>query len=384
MRSADGSVTDLGDGRYRIRLTVGYDAAGKQVRATRTVRCPARGVPAEIERMKREYGTADAYVYGRMTVAAFIDEEYLADRQLAETTMRGYEATMRNHVRPLFSRLLMREATKLNVERALARIERPGARLNAYKLLHGAFALAFDSGYLSLNPMAKVAKPKVPAYHAEVYSIEETIEVLDVFRDSAIEPGVIIMATCGPRLSEVCALNWTDLVLDSDGGEFRIDDAYLRGVGGCITKATKTERSDRVVAIPAFAAERLKEIRGTGRIGPLMLDRNGERMAPDGFASRWRRMLLPRYSKDGRLIYSPPMRYIEAKNLRHSETTILLDEGATTRAVAARRGHVREATTREFYDRQKRAADRSTAAIMDRAARRVMGELRVLKCPNAE
>jgi integrase len=380
MRSDDGSIKDLGDGRFRIRITAGYDPkTGKQLRPSRTIRGTRADARRERDRMKREYGTAESVVYGNMSVADFVRDEWLPTRlPLADTTLRGYDATIRNHIEPLLSAVKLANLTKIQIEKALRSIKHPGAALNVYKMLHAALALAKESGIISQNPIAKVTKPELEPYEADVYDLDETLDVLDVFRGRDIEPGVVIMASCGPRLSEVCALDWQDLTLErmrmENGsctfrGAFLIDDSYHRVRGHRVQKGTKTRRSKRVVAIPGFAVERLLEIRGDGRIGPLMLDRTGQRMTPDGFTSRWRRMLKPRYSKDGRLIYEPPMRFIEAKNLRHSESTILLDEGATMQAVARRRGHARESTTDQFYNRAKREADYSTAELLDKAAR---------------
>lgn len=131
--------------------------------------------------------------------------------------------------------------------------------------------------------------------------------------------------------------------------------------------APKSKRSKRVVAIPGFAVERLLEIQGDGRIGPLMIDATGERMTPSGLTARWRRLMLPRRNVKDELIYEPPVRYIELKNLRHSQSTILLDLGATMHEVSLRDGHSNERTTDTFYNKASRSvqADHSVAQRMD-------------------
>jgi len=147
MRASRDSITDLGDGRMRIRITAGYDPnTGKQLRPSRTIRGSRRAAEAEAERMHREYGTADALVYGRMTVHAFITEEYLPLRKLAETSKRGYDATVRNHIAPHFSRVRMKDVNAHAVNRALAQIGHPGARLNVWKMLAAAFGYAANAG----------------------------------------------------------------------------------------------------------------------------------------------------------------------------------------------------------------------------------------------
>ena len=125
------------------------------------------------------------------------------------------------------------------------------------------------------------------------------------------------------------------------------------------------------MSIPDFIVSRLLEIRGGGRIGPLLVDSEGRRMAPGDFGSRWRRLLKPRAG------YVPPLRYVELKNLRHSHSTILLDLGATMHEVSKRDGHATQRTTDAFYNRARlRTADYEVAARMDAAVASLMEERR--------
>jgi len=368
MRRAKDSVRALGDGRYRIAITVGYDPeTGKQVRKDRTVRCTARELPEAIERLRREFGTVEAVFYGTMYVPGFIEEEYLPTRRLAETTMRGYSSTLKNHVRPLFARMRMKDANSHAIARALATIGNPGARLNVWKMLHGAFAYALAAGIVDINPVARVPRPEVPAYEADIYTLPEVLAAFEAVRGLDIEPGVLIAFSCGTRASETCALDWADL--DLEAGTVTIDDSYHRLPGRRLTKEPKTKRSARTVAVPGFVVERLAEIRGDGRIGPLMCDRTGQRMTPDGLSHRWRRLTLERRDKAGRVIYTPPVRHIELKNARHTALTLLLDLGATVHEAAVRAGHSRDSTTDERYVKRRAGADHGNARRIDDAAR---------------
>lgn len=367
-------MRDLGDGRYRVAITVGYDPeTGRQVRVDRTLRCTKRELPGRIEQLHRAYGTVEAAFYGSMTVPAFIDEEYLPTRKLAETTRRGYDSTLRNHVRPLFSRMKMKDANSHAIARALASIEHPGARLNAHKMLSAAFAYALGAGIVDINPMARVPRPDLPDYEADIYTLAEVLDAFEAVRGLDIEPGVLLAFTCGTRASETCALGWTDLDLvrgpDGLSGALVVDDSYHRLPGRRVTAEPKTKRSERVVAIPGFVVERLLELRGDGRIGPLMVDATGQRMTPDGFSHRWRKLTCERRDKAGRVIYTPPVRHIELKNARHTAMTILLELGATIHDAAIRAGHSRDSTTDERYVKRTKRADHGNARRIDEAAR---------------
>lgn len=374
-RSPAGSVDRLGTNHYRVRCTLGYDTEGKQVRISKTVRCSEREAYELRDRLLREAGKASTYAYAKMSVYRFVRDEWLSTRELAPTTMRGYESTLRNHIKPHFEHVMMKDVSTLYISKVLRGIEKPGAALNVYKMLQSAFNLAVDSNIMETNPMRKSMRPELEDYEADSYSIEELAGVLEFVRGHTIEPGILLAATCGLRASETCAVDWTDLILErlvlEDGrvmflGSVDVYEGYHRIQGERVTTKTKTRRSKRVVALPALAVERLLELRGDGRIGPLMMDATGQRMTPDGFTSRWRRLMLPRTSKAGKVIYQAPVRYVELKNLRHSQSTILLELGATMHEVSQRDGHSRESTTDMFYNRARlRSADHDVAARLD-------------------
>lgn len=376
MRSISGSILRLGDKHYRVRVTAGYDPdTGKQVRASRTIRGTRKDAEELKNRLLREYGSADAVIYGRMSVYHFVRDEWLATRHIRQTTRQGYESTLENHIRPHFESVRMRDLRPLTVARAIDSIEHRGAALNAYKMLRSALNLAVRNDALPSNPVLRVDPPRTEAYHAEVYSLPEIIAMLEHARGSDVEAGLIIAACCGTRASETCALDWGDVTLargdiardEPPRGAVDVSKSYHALSGSRVMAPTKTERSRRVVALPAFAVARLLEIRGDGRIGPVLVDAKGERMTPVGFSHRWRRLMLPREG------YEPPVRYIPLKNLRHSRATTLLDLGAPMRDVSLSLGHVNERTTSSFYDRPEMRADHGNAALLDRAAQGLRG-----------
>ncbi len=387
-RSPFGSVQKLGPGHYRLRVTVGYDpATGKQIRPTKTVRCSEKEAYEELARLAHDAGQVTGSTYAKMSVADFCEHEYMRFKvehdAWAETTRQGNEKTFANYIRPLFSNVTVADAAPLYIADRLKRIEAPGARLNAYKLLRGVFNFAVDEARaIEVNPVKKSMKPQLPKYSAQVYSLEQLAVLYEFVRGSSIEAGILVAATTAARRSEVCGLDWSDLTLehfrDADGTErWRGEVRILKGYhtvklsdderGRRIMKETKTERSERAVALPAFAVRRLIEIRGTTeRIGPLMVDSTGQRMTPDGFTRRWRRLMKARYNKAGETIYKPPLPFIELKNLRHSVSTVLLAQGATLQQVSQMDGHSVESTTDLNYNRTDYlVADHRLAALLD-------------------
>ncbi len=375
MRSADGSIKLVAKGVYRVRITVGYDPdTGKQVWASKNVRGTRKAAEEAKDALKRQYRTADMLVYGRMTVYQLLVED-VEGRTLRETSIRGYKATLKNHLRDPFEFMRLSDLRKFHIVAALRAIKSPGARLNAYKLMHAALHEAQANEWIVSNPMAGIKPPEQPEYFAEIYDIDEMMAVTEFARGSGIEPGLIVAAWCGTRASETCALDRTDLTLISeqrDGetvyyGHVDVSEGYHSLPGKRVMTGPKTERSNRVIALPAFAVKRLLEILGEARIGPLMMDATGRRMTPGGFSHRWRRLMLVRRNKAGEVIYEPPVRFIPLKNLRHSRITVALELGESMSAVSSDAGHSLERTTDAIYNRRRRRPNYGTADAFDRA-----------------
>lgn len=361
-RAYRGSITKLGEKHWRVRVTVGYDADGKQVRASETVRGSRAEAEAALERLRRQQG-ADSVTYGRMSVYEFVRDEWLPSRALRATTLKGYNATMENHIKPAFANVRMKDVTPLHITKVLRGISNKGAALNVYKMLRSAMGLAAQSRILAYNPVDAVERPKVDEYEADVYTLDEMLAAIGWAEGEDIQAGVVIAATCGTRASETCALDWRDVHLDRGGmsGYIDVSKGYHRVQGKRLVTPTKTKRSSRQVALPAFAVEMLLDLRG---VGPLMVDRTGERMTPEGFSQRWRRLMKPSDTN------KPPVRFIPLKNLRHSRATVMLDLGATMHDVSISMGHVNERTTDTFYNKPDRTPDQGLADMMDAAVKR--------------
>ncbi len=186
------------------------------------------------------------------------------------------------------------------------------------------------------NPAEKVERPKV-ARESKTTALtkDEVDRVLAVAmrrgrREYAL---VMLFATTGLRVSEVCQLDTGDLV--RDGGEW-----MLRVV---------RKGSDDVVlvGVPDPAARALRRYM-RGRRGALFQSDDGERMTRRQAASWLHSLAVAVFgtpAKGGKVI-SP-------HSFRHTATTLSLNAGVHMRDVAAQMGH-RSMETTARYDRANR------------------------------
>lgn len=103
---------------------------------------------------------------------------------------------------------------------------------------------------------------------------------------------------------------------------------YVRGE--VVVELPKTDKSDRINYLPSFAVQRLREIKGTGRlIGDL---------SPDAVARKYKA-----FCKKEKLTY------VSLTNLRHTWATLAIESGADSATIAAMLGHSQINTTYEHY-----------------------------------
>ena len=148
------------------------------------------------------------------------------------------------------------------------------------------------------------------------------------------------------RPEERCALDWEDL--DVQTMSITIDSAYVAASkkhGGVQKKATKTERSHRVIPMhPDFAEWLSTQDTGTG---PFILGADGKRISPSTAQKRWRRFLNDNAGKLEKKRVAP----VTIENMRHSFATSYLHAGGNVADLSLILGHADINTTLRRYVR---------------------------------
>jgi len=372
LRSELGSIEDLGNGRYRVVLSAGWSPDGKKrLKFDETIRGTRKDAQMLLARFALKAGKS-ATALKNLTVYEFVREAWLPTKaDLRPSSYHGYELTVENHIKSLFGNVKLAGLLPYTVSQRLGEIENKGAAKNVYKVLRNAMKYAAQTGFLDNDPMPSVTCPKVPKYDARVLTADEMFAVLDYFRGDLIEPAVLVALSCGLRRSEICGLDWQDIKLPKGG---RCELEVKRGYHGKrddkgeeVFEDPKSERSNRTVSIPGFAARRLLEIRGaTPRIGAFLNGPSGKRMSPDTLTGRWRVMMGQRLGRDKKTpTHTPPVDYLPFKNLRHTHATITLSTGVNIVDVSRRLGHSSVSVTDTFYLRPGRASDDAAADAFD-------------------
>ncbi|NMM93857.1 site-specific integrase [Bifidobacterium oedipodis] len=173
-----------------------------------------------------------------------------------------------------------------------------------------------------------VHAPKQPRHEPPILTNEQIRTLLQGFWGHELEAWLICALTLGLRREEGMGLEWEDIDLRS--GKVRIRRALQWVNGHESLVPPKTELSRRTLILPRFAVQRLRQIKGKGRlIGALTPE-----MAARRYESWCKRHDLP---------YVPPM------NLRTSWATSSLAAGVDVAVVSRMMGHSSITTTARYY-----------------------------------
>jgi integrase/recombinase XerD len=304
------------------------------------------GVPAELIVRDRSIATHTAAWLWSFRESAHTREAYRRDvedfarwclsRDLDVTDVRrpdvdAYAANLANIPLPRTGRPM----APASVARRLAALS------SWYGYLH-------DAGAVSHNPMTRVRRPRLDRDHTTTVGMSAA-EATALLRAAAQDP--VLGAECasalagflvaiGARVSEVCALDVTDLGFDSGHRTVR-----LRMKGG------KT----RTRAVPPALAAKLDALCAGRADGPLFRTRAGERVDRHVIARFVRRA--------ARAAGLPSAERITPHSFRHAWATLARERGATLEERQHALGHADPRTTQR-YDRARASLDRDPSYLV--------------------
>lgn len=271
------------------------------------------------------------------------------ERNASEYTVRAYLSDLRQFQTFLYEsgdwkagpvqRNLLSSITRTTLRNFLGYLYRKENQRSsvARKLstLRTFFRFLCREGYCTANVAEEINTPRQPQKVPVFLSVEDILRLLDLpdrslwgLRDRAL---LELLYATGMRVSEVVALNWGDIDVQSQ-------QVRVQGKG----------RKERLLPVGKGSIQVLMEYRDEwlnqkkrpARPGdtPLFLNRWGRRLT-----SRGVQLIIKKYMQKGSFTKD-----ISPHSLRHSFATHLLDAGADLRAIQELLGHVSLSTTQKY------------------------------------
>ncbi len=362
-----GHIEQAGEGRWRIRLSVGSGRARQ--RPHYTVYGTRADAERELTRLLHEMDTGTWTPPRHLTVGNLVELwlQRHAEVRLAPTTVEVYRSFVRRHIcgTPLEG-VRVERLTGVTVERHLDYLRQSGLSLSTVRvvrsILHRAFADALRWGLVGKNPVEGLSLPQPARRHVDIYSPEEIGAYLAATKD---HPGNIALALCayaGLRVGEACGLRWPDV--DLEGGIITVRASLARIKGPKhLLKETKTGKT-RQTPIIAPLKELLLEQRSRQAVWKMQCSSYD----PTGWVASWQdgSFLSPALLSElhARSVRKAGLRHIRLHDLRHTCATLLLEAGVDIAMVSRWLGHTSVQITADIYSHV-------TGRLLDDAARKL-------------
>ncbi|WP_324716435.1 site-specific integrase [Carboxydochorda subterranea] len=349
------SITRLSDGRFRVRVYLGYekDAKGRERRKLIDRICANEKEAKRLEAQLREELRRQEYVPPtRLTVAGFLDEwlEKSAKPSVKRRTYERYKQLVEKHLKPHLGALRLEKLEPRHVDGMLADLSGKIAdrtRLHVYRCLHRAMEVAVRWRLVGRNVCDAVEPPKADDPEMVVLSAEEIDRLLQAAKehhyhgtaDSRFYCLYLAAVFTGMREGELFGLRWEDL--DLEEGIAHVRQTVEQG-GKHPVFGTPKNRKPRAVPLPPEVTDALKawkveqEIerafyaQGYRDFGLVFTRPNGEPLSPSAFAHGPHQAIVEKAKLPKRLRFH---------DLRHTFASRALAAGANVRAISEILGH---------------------------------------------
>lgn len=377
---------------YRIRVSAGYDSAGRQLMKSMTWK-PAPGmtqkqIQKELDRQAvlfEEKVKTGQYMDGNVKFQDFAErwfedygKEHLRTRTYGEYVRmkeRTYQAI--GHIR--IDRLQPQHL--LDFYRQLGEPgmnQRTGGGLSPKTILHyhtfisSIMERAVKWQMIQENPCRRIDPPKVDRHQIICLDDEQAMKFLACLETQPLEDKTFFTLALytGMRRGELLGLEWPDIDLTTGVISIRRTSQYGGKKLGTYTDDTKTEQSKRSIrvtqnVVELLGAYKVEQAERRLRLGDawaggwtehprLFTNQDGRPMSPSTPLNRLKRIL----SRNG-------LPDVSLHSLRHTNATLLIQQGVSIRAVSGRLGHSQTSTTMNIYAHQIQSADAAAAEALD-------------------
>lgn len=383
----NGSMREVGDGKWKLTVDAGIDNFGRRRRISRTIRGTRKEAARSLATLSAEVQSgeqrpvAQAKAGESFTVNDLV--EWYIDfarnvRGLERTTVFGYQEVYQRWLQDQIGHRSAERLSPAQIDIAFGRMRREGlshSRMNnARAALSGAYKWGRRHDKVNANPMRGFELPKsmkVPK-RTTAPELEELHALLNAAgaSDPDFSPVLTLAATTGMRRGELSGLRRDRLSLDRR--ELRVERSISEIAGEIEDKPTKTHDT-RVVrlddATVSFLRQHLKSM-------DARADSLGLEIAADGYVfslepgckGPMRPELMTRRMRKLRKSLGADSRDFNATILamRKWTSTELTDAGFNPSTVSGRQGHTVQVMLRNYSSRRA-SADQAAANHLGQA-----------------
>ena len=380
-------ITQINENTFRIRFSEGFYEDGRRNSKSFTVKCSSRR-QAELERDKisAQLQSGSTYSPSKMTLNELSKRwlETYVEKNLAPATQQSYKEKLKMHIIPYLGNKRADKITPYDIDNLYNKLlEKPSSRKNkngdtttlspttvhrVHEVLSSMFSCALRWNLVPYNPCTKVIKPKYKRTKMSCYDEETSKKLITTLLQKAptkYKCFVILAMLTGLRRGELVGLHWDDIDFKKSTITVNRSACYL-GKQGTFEKDTKTDASNRTIAVSNICFELLKQWRAEQSKIRLAQGANWKG-AENIFATDDGRIMNPATGPKwfSKFIAKNNFPHIRFHDLRHTFATLLVNNNVDVNTVSHKLGHASTTTTLQFYVHNLESTDRASADLLE-------------------
>jgi integrase len=291
----------------------------------------------------------------KLTVGEYLDLwlEDAVEGSVWYTTYKDHERNVRLHLKPTIGRTLLKDLTRMHVQRLLNAKAKEGYSPRTVRYIHTtlskALTQAADWDLVPKNVASRAKLPKEKRKKRETLSAENVGAFFSAASEDRFGALYVLAVTSGLRPGELLALKWEDVDLETGALSVRRSVSEDEG-GPVIREETKTSAGRRLELLPV-AVEALKKHRlrqNEERLRYRRLWRNLGLVFPSTIGTIMRRNNLHRRSYKP-LLKKAGLPDIRLYDLRHTFATLMFENKEPLKLVSEMLGHASVRQTADTY-----------------------------------
>lgn len=346
---------------YRFTVSLGYDGDGKQIRKYTTFTPPLGATAIKADKLAKE-----AYIEfsnkcrgmknlkENMKFSQLVDkyfEEY-APNELKPVTAYNYKLAIKTHILPVFGNMKVKNIDVSDVSKFLTTLSLSSSSCRKMKIIFSSiFSFGISQKYISENPCKGALYKKDTRKNRKVnhYTVEQGKQLIGLTSEySTFNTIIRLLLFSGMRSGEALALKWSSISFEDM--TIKIENTLTYADREWFLTTPKTNKSIRSIKVSEVVIEMLKE------------HKKKQDEAKRIVGSAWKEPDMIFTSSTGNfydrsLLNSQFKRFLEKNNmpklslhgLRHTNASILINNGIGIKAISSHLGHCNINITGDIY-----------------------------------
>ena len=354
-------VTKRGENTYRFTVSDGFDGYGKPIRHTMTFKVPDGTAPTKAEKMVVEaytdFSRKCKFSQGldeNMRFKELVDI-YLrvyAQNELKPVTRNNYQRNLEMYMLPVYGNKKIKDITTQSLSNFFTGLEVAPETTRKFKIvMSSVFQFGVEQGYIKKNPCqgAHYKKGTNEVKKVKYLTKEQCQKLMELTQEySTFNTIIQFLLFTGMRIGECLALRWEDIDFEHDLISIKYTLTYADNMWSLQTPKTKT--SERHVTMSTYTKELL--LRHKERQDKLKAIVGGAWVHPNiVFTSEvgnyYCRSFMNKKLKQ--ILVENDMPSLSVHGLRHSNASLLINNGYDVKAISEHLGHCNTEITSNIY-----------------------------------